>query len=155
MYCYVQYSQNSCSIYFLCIIYLQAISTFHLVTCEVRHSCPPKILWKDVSSLFCPNNTNYYHCLQIKYEETYEDICKRPIKVTPGTYLYIYSRGHRGCDHMVVGFTTTYAISAYYHWCLTNLGHFCVRRCCFHLLALHISIFLTNQWNHAWQKWYL
>jgi hypothetical protein len=22
-----------------------------------------------------------------------------------------------GCDHMVVGFTTTYAISAYHHWC--------------------------------------
>ena len=27
------------------------------------------------------------------------------------------SRGHRGCDRMVVGFTTTYAISAYHHWC--------------------------------------
>jgi hypothetical protein len=26
-------------------------------------------------------------------------------------------RGHRGRDHMVVGFTTTYAISAYHHWC--------------------------------------
>jgi uncharacterized membrane protein YcgQ (UPF0703/DUF1980 family) len=26
-------------------------------------------------------------------------------------------RGHRGHDHMVVGFTTTYAISAYHHWC--------------------------------------
>ena len=25
--------------------------------------------------------------------------------------------GHRGRDHMVVGFTTTYAISAYHHWC--------------------------------------
>ena len=24
-------------------------------------------------------------------------------------------RGHRGHDHMVVGFTTTYAISAYHH----------------------------------------
>ena len=23
----------------------------------------------------------------------------------------------RGCDRMVVGFTTTYAISAYHHWC--------------------------------------
>jgi hypothetical protein len=30
------------------------------------------------------------------------------------TYL---QRGHRGRDHMVVGFTTTYAISAYHHWC--------------------------------------
>jgi len=25
--------------------------------------------------------------------------------------------GHRGCDRMVGGFTTTYAISAYHHWC--------------------------------------
>ena len=25
--------------------------------------------------------------------------------------------GRRGCDRMVVGFTTTYAISAYRHWC--------------------------------------
>jgi hypothetical protein len=27
------------------------------------------------------------------------------------------SRGRRGRDRMVVGFTTTYAISAYHHWC--------------------------------------
>jgi hypothetical protein len=26
-------------------------------------------------------------------------------------------RGHCGRDHMVVGFTTTYAISAYHHYC--------------------------------------
>jgi hypothetical protein len=26
-------------------------------------------------------------------------------------------RDRRGPDHMVVGFTTTYAISAYHHWC--------------------------------------
>jgi hypothetical protein len=25
--------------------------------------------------------------------------------------------GHRGRDHMVIGFQTTYAISAYHHWC--------------------------------------
>ena len=36
---------------------------------------------------------------------------------------YIHSdhhfiRGRRGCDRMVVGFTTTYAIGAYHHWCL-------------------------------------
>jgi hypothetical protein len=29
------------------------------------------------------------------------------------TYMY---RGRRGRDRMVVGFTTTYAISAYHHW---------------------------------------
>jgi hypothetical protein len=26
-------------------------------------------------------------------------------------------RDRRGCDRMVVGFTTTYVISAYHHWC--------------------------------------
>ena len=44
-----------------------------------------------------------------------------------GVYVYIiyytvggklYSdEGRRGCDRMVVGFTTTYAISAYHHLC--------------------------------------
>jgi hypothetical protein len=28
-----------------------------------------------------------------------------------------FSWGRRGCDRMVVRFTTTYAISAYHHWC--------------------------------------
>jgi hypothetical protein len=30
-------------------------------------------------------------------------------------YVEFINRGHRGRDHMVVGFTTTYAISAYDH----------------------------------------
>ena len=29
--------------------------------------------------------------------------------------VYIHCRGRRGYDGMVVGFTTTYAISAYHH----------------------------------------
>jgi hypothetical protein len=28
-----------------------------------------------------------------------------------------HGTGHRGLDRMVVGFTTTYATSAYHHWC--------------------------------------
>jgi len=32
-------------------------------------------------------------------------------------YICTMSRGRRGRDRMVVGFTTTYAISAYRHWC--------------------------------------
>jgi hypothetical protein len=36
-------------------------------------------------------------------------------------HIYIHyskwCRGRHGRDHMVVGFTTTYAISAYHHWC--------------------------------------
>jgi hypothetical protein len=31
--------------------------------------------------------------------------------------LYLHWRGCRGHGRMVVGFTTTYAISAYHHWC--------------------------------------
>jgi len=30
---------------------------------------------------------------------------------------YQTDRGRRAHDHMVIGFTTTYAITAYYHWC--------------------------------------
>jgi len=30
--------------------------------------------------------------------------------------IYNY-KGHRGHDRMVVGFTTTYAISTYHNWC--------------------------------------
>ena len=35
------------------------------------------------------------------------------------TFLNSYNitRGSHGCDHMVVGLTTTCAISAYHHWC--------------------------------------
>jgi hypothetical protein len=39
-------------------------------------------------------------------------------------YIYIHQKyniykkaGRHGHDSMVVGFTTTYAISAYHHWC--------------------------------------
>ena len=32
-------------------------------------------------------------------------------------YLSLCPGGHCGHDCMVVGFTTTYAISAYHHWC--------------------------------------
>jgi len=31
-------------------------------------------------------------------------------------HLYMYNRGRRGRDRMVVRFTTTYAISVYHHW---------------------------------------
>ena len=33
------------------------------------------------------------------------------------TFIYLYSRDIVARDHMVVGFTTTYAISAYCNWC--------------------------------------
>jgi hypothetical protein len=42
-----------------------------------------------------------------------------PVEFIESSYLLCHcvSRGHRGCDRIVVGFTTTYAISAYHHWC--------------------------------------
>jgi hypothetical protein len=33
------------------------------------------------------------------------------------SWLALWRRSHRGRDHIVDGFTTTYAISAYHHWC--------------------------------------
>jgi len=33
------------------------------------------------------------------------------------TFSPIWTGGRRGSDRMVVGFTTTYTTSAYYHWC--------------------------------------
>jgi hypothetical protein len=46
-----------------------------------------------------------------------------------GRYIYLF-RGRRGHHHMVVGFTTTYAIGAYHHWrlrvrCTTLCGKVC------------------------------
>jgi len=32
-------------------------------------------------------------------------------------FLLLRMRGRRGRDRMIVGFTTTYAISTYHHWC--------------------------------------
>jgi hypothetical protein len=38
------------------------------------------------------------------------------INVINSQFLY-KSGGRRGCDGIVVGFTTTYAINDYHHWC--------------------------------------
>jgi hypothetical protein len=43
---------------------------------------------------------------------------RKPWLGTGSFIIYLYCcRGRRGRDRMVVGFTTTYAISAYHHWC--------------------------------------
>jgi hypothetical protein len=44
--------------------------------------------------------------------------CAPPLNWNPGSAPV---RGRCGRDRMVVGFTTTYAISAYHHWCCSNL----------------------------------
>jgi len=36
-------------------------------------------------------------------------------------------RGCRGRNHIIVGFTTTYAISAYHHWCCDCVQVRCTR----------------------------
>ena len=44
----------------------------------------------------------------------------QPIIIQVSTNLHTYlsvGRGCRGRDRMIVGFTTTYAIRAYDHWC--------------------------------------
>jgi len=41
---------------------------------------------------------------------------KEPSELTQHMYILL-SRDLRDRDRMVVGFTTTYAISAYHHWC--------------------------------------
>jgi hypothetical protein len=48
-------------------------------------------------------------------------VCKYMIGFFTNLYscqAYSWNKGGCcGCDRMVVGFTTTYAISAYHHWC--------------------------------------
>jgi hypothetical protein len=51
--------------------------------------------------------TDFVNNLNIKNtNNTHNNKCIKNIKLR---------RGRRGCDRMVVGFTTTYAISAYHH----------------------------------------
>ena len=54
------------------------------------------------------NRSDFIHCLSVlvscKYQFSTVSIC-----------LNIRDRGRRGCDRMVVGFTATYAVSAYHH----------------------------------------
>ena len=57
----------------------------------------------------------------ISYVISVGHISKRPyrffiIKTNSSIMLY-FNRGRRGRDRMVVGFPTTYAISAYHRWC--------------------------------------
>ena len=51
-------------------------------------------------------------------------------------FITYYSRGRRGHDRMVVGFTTTCAISTYHHWCCQfesrsgrDVQHLCDKVC--------------------------
>jgi len=39
------------------------------------------------------------------------------LKTFAHIYITVLFRNRRGRDRMVVGFTITYAINAYHHWC--------------------------------------
>jgi len=58
--------------------------------------------------VFFPKNT----CIIFK---TFKKRLWKIVNKQTKQLLYKHNRGHRGRDHMVVGFTTTCAISAYHH----------------------------------------
>jgi hypothetical protein len=45
------------------------------------------------------------------------------------TLVFIRPCGRRGCDRMIVGFTTTYAINAYHHWVRISIRARCTTLC--------------------------
>jgi hypothetical protein len=62
----------------------------------------------------------------------YKNILHLNFFFTNGTFLYNFLteiRGRRGRDRMVVGFTTTYAISAYHHWVWISIRVRCTTLC--------------------------
>ena len=67
--------------------------------------------------------TNSYHYLFIRFKvfrwsgETITQLNKASKSFVNSFLLTLFLRGNRGRDRMVVGFTTTCAISVYHHWC--------------------------------------
>ena len=62
------------------------------------------------------------HCLlffelRLLYKKSYCKIISYRTTAVYWIYMFSSVRGRRGHDRMVVGFTTSYAISAYHHWC--------------------------------------
>ena len=55
------------------------------------------------------NRKTYILCFLYTCKTMYVQACQ--------WHALLLFRGHRGRDRMVDGFTTTYAISAYHHWC--------------------------------------
>ena len=54
--------------------------------------------------------------------------------------------GHRGRDHMVVGFRTTYGISAYHHWCCEFIH--VIELLCYNW---RFANFWLEIWSHNWR----
>jgi len=53
------------------------------------------------------------HCTNSSHIQTYHSNSHPLFQVN----CYWLMRGRRGRDRMAVGFSTTYAISTYHHWC--------------------------------------
>ena len=70
-------------------------------------------------------NTMYLncHCIHCQNSHHYSKIQTCFIIFGSNFYSRQIFRGCHGCDCMVVGFTTTYAISANHHWCCEFESH--------------------------------
>ena len=56
------------------------------------------------------------HCSQLQYLSLH-NICSQLCETTNFCCIVLIYWGRHGCNRMVVGFATTYAIGAYHHWC--------------------------------------
>ena len=64
----------------------------------------------------CPHDSAAFIIIgDFLYGDTKDDVSIFVHFLTSNLYYHVTGRGHRDCLHMVVGFTTTYAISAYNH----------------------------------------
>jgi hypothetical protein len=84
--------------------------------------------WKQLSKGICIHyavcpTTNKFMLLRVRVEWLQSNLwtlLKNIFYIKTFQFLliaYIFHTWRRGRDRMVVGFTTTYAISAYHHWC--------------------------------------
>ena len=68
------------------------------------------------------NEDNWIPNVLKRYCQRYNFDCNAKVFLFLFSLLFCFinfkeNRGRRGRDRMVVGFTTTYAINAYHHWC--------------------------------------
>jgi hypothetical protein len=64
--------------------------------------------------------SNIFYLLHLQFNFICQETSMKQIYLVVFSYCWIHficNGGRRGRDRMVVGFITTYAISAYHHWC--------------------------------------
>jgi hypothetical protein len=92
------------------------------------------------------------HPYFVKYKRyvSYSPAFNFSLFISLACLFYILSdlsmRGRCGRDRMVVGFTTTYAISAYHHWCLMLWVRISIRTRCTTLCCKVCQWPTTGQW---------